>query len=261
MGEKRKITGGGWEAHWEKNKRAATWDYLSQIIFDVMARAPVSGGRAKVLEAGSGSGRISHRLAQAGADAALLDISENALEISKGIFESAGTPGLFHHGSVFEMPFGDGGFDVVWNAGVLEHFEPPEQARLAEEMARVCRPGGLVVLFNPNVAAPLFRIGVLISNFAKTWPYGLEVPVRPVAELIAGLPLSVEREFRTGFFVMFVEGFRFVPGFAWVTRALRKIFIAIHISPAGPALEAADRLLSRLFGGYLVVSVLRKNGA
>ncbi len=42
------------------------------------------------------------------------------------------------------LPFADGAFDVAYSSNVLEHV--PEPWAMADEMVRVVRPGGLVVI-------------------------------------------------------------------------------------------------------------------
>lgn len=54
-------------------------------------------------------------------------------------------------GSLFEMPFEDGSFDVVVSWGVLHH--TPDPLRGLREMVRVCRPGGFVGFFVYNTFA------------------------------------------------------------------------------------------------------------
>lgn len=257
MAGKDQITTDEWQDHWAHRKKLASWDYLSQIIFDILTfTAPRE--ELRILEAGSGTGRISLRLAQNGADVTLVDISEAAQEISKSIFQSVGASGSFFRCSVMEMPFKDEEFDIVWNAGLLEHFEPHEQTSIVKEMARVCREEGLVIMFNPTGTALFFKIGLAISNLFKTWPYGYEAPISTVKNIVAPIDMDIVMEYKSGFFVLFVEGFRFIPGFTWVTTILRKLFISIHCSSLGGAMKRLDNFLARSLGGYLLVSVLRK---
>lgn len=55
-------------------------------------------------------------------------------------------------GSGMALPFADGSFDVCYSSNVLEHVPDPE--RMADEMVRVTRPGGLVFLSYNNWLAP-----------------------------------------------------------------------------------------------------------
>lgn len=53
-------------------------------------------------------------------------------------------------GSGFTLPFRDGAFDVVMSYGVIEHYSEQRARDMLAEHARVCRPGGLVLVSTPN---------------------------------------------------------------------------------------------------------------
>ena len=55
-------------------------------------------------------------------------------------------------GSGMDLPFRDGSVDVCYSSNVLEHVIAPE--RMADEMVRVTKPGGLVFLSYNNWLAP-----------------------------------------------------------------------------------------------------------
>ena len=65
-------------------------------------------------------------------------------------------------GDIAALPFRDGSFDVVFSIYVLEHVERPQ--RLASEIARVLRPGGVFLSLTPN----LVHYVALISRFTPT---------------------------------------------------------------------------------------------
>lgn len=46
--------------------------------------------------------------------------------------------------------FDDGSFDVVFASNLLEHLERPDSTRLLAEARRVLRPGGRLILMQPN---------------------------------------------------------------------------------------------------------------
>jgi ubiquinone/menaquinone biosynthesis C-methylase UbiE len=46
--------------------------------------------------------------------------------------------------------FGDGEFDVVFASNLLEHLQRPDTSRLLAESKRVLRPGGRLILMQPN---------------------------------------------------------------------------------------------------------------
>ncbi len=53
------------------------------------------------------------------------------------------------------LPFEDDSFDMIWCSEVLEHLEDPTAS--LNEMRRVTRPGGDIILTTPNSYALLFR--------------------------------------------------------------------------------------------------------
>jgi SAM-dependent methyltransferase len=63
------------------------------------------------------------------------------------------------------IPHADASFDVCFAMCVLHHVAPEQRLGLAAEMKRVCRPGGLVVLFEHNPLNPLTRKAVRGCEF------------------------------------------------------------------------------------------------
>jgi ubiquinone/menaquinone biosynthesis C-methylase UbiE len=61
-------------------------------------------------------------------------------------------------GDMLELPFGEGGFDVVVCPSVIEHL--PAQRRACEEMLRVCKKGGVVVVSTDNKLGYVARTGI-----------------------------------------------------------------------------------------------------
>lgn len=109
---------------------------------ELAATLPLCAG-AKVLEAGCGTGMILRAVAPVAKSAVGIDLSE-------GMLAQARARGLdVVHGSVTDMPFGDGEFDVCYSFKVLAHVQDIERA--LAEMTRVVRPGGHVVaeFYNP----------------------------------------------------------------------------------------------------------------
>jgi len=62
-------------------------------------------------------------------------------------------------GSAEGLPFEDAAFDAVTAMGVLEYV--PDDARALREMARVVRPGGVVIVTVPNLVSPWRLLPVL----------------------------------------------------------------------------------------------------
>jgi SAM-dependent methyltransferase len=74
-----------------------------------------------------------------------LDLTHALLELAAARLREAGvTNVLLQEGNAAALPFLDASFDLVMCRGSLHHFAVPETA--VAEMARVCKPGGRVVV-------------------------------------------------------------------------------------------------------------------
>ena len=110
----------------------------------------------RVLDVAAGTGNTAIRAAEAGADVVALDLTPENFEAGRREAESRGVRLDWVEGDAEALPFDDGEFDVVTSSfGAL--FAPNHQA-VADEMVRVCRPGGTVGMLN-------FTPEGLISDF------------------------------------------------------------------------------------------------
>jgi SAM-dependent methyltransferase len=62
------------------------------------------------------------------------------------------------NGACEELPFITGSFDVILSHEVLEHVR--DDRRSIEEMVRVLMPGGLIIIFAPNLGYPFETHGI-----------------------------------------------------------------------------------------------------
>ncbi len=125
----------------ERQAAALAW-------IDSLALVPGS----KVLEIGCGAGFLSVALAQRGLRVQAIDPAEAMVELARRHAVESGTAELLSLavGDVSALTFEDGCFDLVIAIGVIPWLEQPESA--IQEMARVIRPGGHVILTADNRA-------------------------------------------------------------------------------------------------------------
>jgi ubiquinone/menaquinone biosynthesis C-methylase UbiE len=119
------------------------------------ARFPVRPGH-RVLDLGCGGGRHAFEVYRRGADVVAFDLDPGELGPVAGMFgamraegeadQQAGATAI--SGDATAMPFGDGTFDRVIAAEVLEHIFDDQRAM--NELARVLRPGGLAAITVPS---------------------------------------------------------------------------------------------------------------
>jgi|ETNmetMinimDraft_11_1059920.scaffolds.fasta_scaffold38945_2 2-polyprenyl-3-methyl-5-hydroxy-6-metoxy-1,4-benzoquinol methylase len=127
--------------------------------------------KGKIIEPGCGSGLMSSRLAKQGYEVTVLDITENALKTARSNFIKNKTNGEFVKADIFKMPFESETFDIVWNQGVIEHFD--DIKGVVKEMNRLVKKDGYLVIFVPAYNSPLhliYRI-LTILNLKKLWPF------------------------------------------------------------------------------------------
>lgn len=200
----------------------------------------------KILEAGSGTGRFSLKLAQSGAEVLLLDISWHALEISRKIFRESNQKATFIQGSIFSMPFANESFDIVFSSGLLEHFDKNDQISAISEMARVCKSSGLIVIFSPYYYAVLYRLGKWWAERTGKWEFGDEFPVKSLKEIgeMAGLSFQSEYPICYGYQLNFLKYFN-----PWIARVAKLGFILIWGS--------RNPVWKRIFMGSCLVSIFK----
>jgi ubiquinone/menaquinone biosynthesis C-methylase UbiE len=71
---------------------------------------------------------------------------------------------------IFDMPFAEDSFDLVWNEGVLEHFEDAGVVRALQEMGRVSR--GFVLVDVPYAGAKGYMLSKSWMQAHGQWPWG-----------------------------------------------------------------------------------------
>ncbi len=96
-----------------------------------------------VLEVGCGLGTDLAEFSRAGARVWGVDLTEQAVALSRQHLEAFGLPGTVLLADGELLPFPANSFDLVYSWGALHHTESPTTA--AGELARVCRPGGRVL--------------------------------------------------------------------------------------------------------------------
>ena len=124
--------------------RYALYPYLPDLVgFDRWA------GR-RVLELGTGMGVDHVRFARAGARLAGVDLTPLHLEVTAARLRTEGLASDLVRADAERLPFSEASFDHVYSCGVL--FLVPEIQRAVDEIHRILRPGGevLVMLYHKS---------------------------------------------------------------------------------------------------------------
>jgi SAM-dependent methyltransferase len=166
-----------------KARHAGMWasgDYPSMVETFLLPLGPRLvaacgiGPGMRVLDIAAGSGNASLPAAEAGADVTASDLTPELLDAGRARAEAAGLELDWAVADAEHLPFPDASFDVVMSAiGVM--FAPHHQDA-ADELVRVCRPGGTIGLLS---WAPDGMIGALFATmkpFAPAPPPGAQSP-------------------------------------------------------------------------------------
>jgi len=126
---------------WEDEYKKSIWKGHYSIE---MPDASLKKGR--LLDAGCGSGKYSIPLKMRGFDVVGMDVSLAALRMLSESSKSRDIDIDILAGNVFQLPFTDGSFDIVWCYGVLQHLLSEERESAICEFKRILRTEGFLFL-------------------------------------------------------------------------------------------------------------------
>lgn len=152
---------GGHEIY--KESGGALLDQRLSIVFQLAEIAP----GMRVLDLGCGRGELARHSAEAGALTWGVDLSEEAIRISKETLSRSSHCGIFQRAGLCKakgssLPFASGSFDRVLLSDILEHLSKEELKSTLGEVHRVLSPEGMVVF----------------HTFPNKWFYGLFYPLK-----------------------------------------------------------------------------------
>ena len=118
-------------------------------VLDSFARFVSPTREARVLDVGCGPGALVRRFGKMAAHAEGCDSHPGMIERATQLAIREGAVNTSYRiGELPRLPYDDGAFDVVTATNVVFLQRDPSSA--LSEMARACRPGGLVAMLNPS---------------------------------------------------------------------------------------------------------------
>lgn len=224
---------------WYENERHGRYeDMIEDLESDLVRRFALD---ADLLEVGCEGGLILRRVAPLAGHAVGVDLGS-------GRVQEARERGLqVVEADALALPFEDAGFDVVYSFKTLAHL--PNSDRAVDEMVRVTRPGGYLLLefYNPYSLRYLTeRATKSADRLARKFNGTDFTRWDPPSELKKRFPKSVELVDFAG--IRVVTPGAFIHDIPWIRQFVRKMEFA-----------ARDSRL-KYFGGFLV-AILRKKTA
>lgn len=134
----------------------------------------ISGGQ-RVLDVAAGSGNVAIRAAKRGATVVASDLTPANFEAGRRVAAAEGVELEWREADAEALPFKDGDFDVVTSC--FGAMFAPDHHTTADELLRVCRPGGTIGMINftpDGTGAEFFE---LIGRYVPPLPPGALPPV------------------------------------------------------------------------------------
>lgn len=153
----------------------------------LLAERAMIGTGMDVLDVAAGNGNFAVAAASRGAAVTACDFSPRMIELGRARTEAARLAVSWHEGDAEELPFADESFDVV--ASVFGAMFAPRPEKVALEMFRVCRRGGVVAMTSYGTHGFLGSFAGLLTSFSA--PSTLDLP----SPFEWGTTAGIERRF------------------------------------------------------------------
>jgi ubiquinone/menaquinone biosynthesis C-methylase UbiE len=135
----------GLKASWMAGDFGQIAKYTADAAAEFISRLPIQPGM-DVLDVACGTGNLAIPAARAEARVTGVDIAANLLEQARARAAAENLTIDFRAGDAEALPFADASFDMV--VTMFGAMFAPRPELVAAELARVCRPGGMVAMAN-----------------------------------------------------------------------------------------------------------------
>lgn len=170
---------------WMSGDYAKFATYLVDGATDFLAATNIPAG-AKVLDVACGAGQTAIPLARIGIQVTGVDIASNLIAEARRRAAVEGLNVQFDEGDAEQLPYEDASFDVVFS--LIGAMFAPQPEKVAAEMARVCRPGGRIIMGN-------WTPGGFVSQMFKTLGAHVAPPAGIPSPLLWGDEAAVRERF------------------------------------------------------------------
>ncbi len=213
---------------------------------ELLCEAAALRAGEKVLDVATGSGNAALSAARRGCEATGIDYVPALIERARERAAVERLPARFEVGDCEDMPFSDGEFDVVLS--VYGSMFAPNQDKAAQELVRVCRPGGRIAMSNWT---PVGFWGQTFRLMAKYLPpvEGLRPPPewgteKRLKELFGGATSSIHIADRSALF-RYRDSTHWIETFRTYFGPIMRVLGTLDESRQGEFLKELDDTLNR----------------
>jgi SAM-dependent methyltransferase len=161
-------------AVWASGSYASVVNDLVHELGPILVEAAGIKPGDLVLDVAAGTGNAAIPAAQAGAQVIASDLTPELMEVGKKWAAEVGVQLTWETADAEALPYGGGVFDVVLSClGVM--FAPHHQPA-ADELVRVCRPGGTIGLIAWTPAGFIGQMFATMKPYAPPPPPGVQPP-------------------------------------------------------------------------------------
>jgi ubiquinone/menaquinone biosynthesis C-methylase UbiE len=227
-----------------------------QIVGEMLCEAVDLRSNQRVLDVAAGNGNATLAAARRFCDVVSTDYVRALLDRGQQRAKADRLPVTFREADAEALPFADASFDVVLSTfGVMF---TPDQQKAADELMRVCRPGGKIGLANWTPESFVGDVFKTVGKYVPPAP-GLKSPAlwgsKARLDALFGSKASIAAERKT-FVFRYMSPIHWVETFREYYGPVVKAFAAID-PEAREALERDLHVLARKFNvaedGTLVV--------
>ena len=201
-----------------------------ELSFRIVKKELSSSGKNVILEAGSGTGRLSMKLLDKAGQLVLLDTSVSALEITRKFAGNSLDSPIFLNASIFDLPLTNDSCDFVFNVGVIDNFGPQYRLKAVKEMVRVVKKGGKVVIVTNDARGFIHESAMKYTIRKNRWNFGFKDAIYSLKEMEEELAGCKIGEYSRGF----ISQFEFLRYFISQNRLCQQIFYRIFCAVSFP---------------------------
>jgi len=148
------------------------------------------------IEIGSGTGITSLLLSNEIAST-LLDFDGGILKKAELLFTNCNKKAAFVECDMFDLSTIKDKYDVVFNSGVIEHYNAKERARLLKEYAKIMEKGGAMIIAVPNHYCIPYKLGYVALRCLGQWKFPKEYAIKNLSQELEEAGLMLEKRIIT----------------------------------------------------------------